>query len=171
MAGIEVRAGRAEDRGEIYGIHAAAFPSEMEARLVEALLDAGRGVVSLAAEVDGRLVGHVLFSPVTVERNEEASRGVGLAPVAVRPERQGQGVGGALIRAGIEACRSAGFDFVVVLGHTTYYPRFGFERALARGLKNEYGVDEEFMVLELRSGGLDGVGGLVRYAPEFAALG
>jgi putative acetyltransferase len=170
MVEMQVRAARAEDRDEIHAIHAAAFPSEMEARLVDALLDAGRGVASLAAEVEGRLVGHVLFSPVTVARNEQASRGVGLAPVAVLPDRQGQGVGGALIRAGIEACRSAGYDFAVVLGHTTYYPRFGFVRALNHGLENEYGVDEEFMVLELRSGGLEGVGGLVRYAPEFSEL-
>ena len=80
------------------------------------------------------------------------------------------GVGSRLIEAGLEACRAAGLPFVVVLGHEGYYPRFGFRRASERGLGNEYGADEAFMVLELRPGSLPSGGGLVRYAPEFAAF-
>ena len=147
-------------------MHAAAFPTDAEARLVDALRDARRAVLSLVAEHDGQVVGHVLFSPMHSNRGQ----GLGLAPVAVLPRDQRQGIGAALIRAGIEACRAAGFDYVVVLGDPGYYRRFGFRRALDLGLQNEYGAHDEFMVLELRLGGLAGVAGMVKYCSEFAAL-
>jgi putative acetyltransferase len=79
------------------------------------------------------------------------------------------GIGGQLIRDGLAAAAAADTTFVVVLGHPDYYPRFGFRRAAAVGLTNEYGADEAFMVLELRAGSLPTAGGLVRYGPEFAA--
>ena len=81
-----------------------------------------------------------------------------------------EGIGGRLIREGLAACERAGYGFVVVLGWPEYYPRFGFIRADRRGLGNEYGADEEFMVLELRSGSIPENGGLVRYGPEFAVF-
>jgi putative acetyltransferase len=112
----------------------------------------------------------VLFSPVEVDNSASNVRMVGLAPVGVLPEYQGQGVGSRLIRAGLEACREAGYDAVVLLGEPDYYSRFGFERASAHGFGNEYGVDHEFMVMELRSEALDGSGGTVRYRPEFGQL-
>jgi len=95
----------------------------------------------------------------------------GLAPAAVLPAHQGRGIGSALIRRGLEQCRSAGYGAVVVLGEPRYYSRFGFSRAAGRGLSNEYGAHDEFMVMELRAGALDGISGLVRYAPEFGATG
>lgn len=147
-------------------MHAAAFPSDAEARLVDALRAARRAALSLVAEHDGQVVGHVLFSPVKSNRG----RGLGLAPLAVLPRHQRQGIGAALIRAGIEACRAGGYDYAVVLGDPGYYRRFGFRRALDLGLQNEYGAQDEFMVLELRLGGLAGVTGLVKYCREFAAL-
>src|SRR4028119_2040745 len=85
-------------------------------------------------------------------------RVVGLAPIGVLPEYQGQGIGSRLIRVGLEACREAAYDAVVVLGEPGYYFRFGFERASGHGLGNEYGVDDYFMVAELRSEVLDGAG-------------
>jgi putative acetyltransferase len=96
---------------------------------------------------------------------------VGLAPVAVLPEWQRRGVGGRLVRAGLEACRERGFAFAVVLGHLEYYPRFGFIPASRYGLGNEYGAGDAFMALELRPGGLPPVGGLVKYDAEFAVFG
>jgi putative acetyltransferase len=90
-----------------------------------------------------------------------------LAPVGVLPRYQGKGVGSRLIRAGLVACREAGYDAVALLGEPDYYTRFGFDRASDHGLGNEYGVDEYFMVLGLRSGALDGARGTVRYRPEF----
>jgi len=86
----------------------------------------------------------------------------------VPPEFQRQGIGSKLIREGLERCRQAGYDAVVVLGDPAYYSRFGFVRAADFGLQNEYGVHDEFMVLPLRRGALDGVSGMVTYLPEFS---
>jgi putative acetyltransferase len=88
-------------------------------------------------------------------------------PVAVLPERQRQGIGSKLIREGLKQCKQAGYDAVVLLGYPAYYSRFGFSRAADAGLQNEYGVHDEFMVLALRDGALNGVSGLVKYLPEF----
>jgi putative acetyltransferase len=115
-------------------------------------------------------VGYVAFSPVRIDEETIAGIGLGLAPVAVHPDRQGRGIGGRLVREGLAACRRAGYGFVVVLGAPAYYRRFGFDRADLRGLGNEYGADEAFMVLELRDGAIPGRGGVVRYGPEFAGF-
>ncbi len=141
-----------------------------EALLVELLHTASAAVVSLvaAAQTDGRVVGHILFSPVQVDgRGSDPPIMVGLAPVGVLPEYQGRGIGSRLIREGLDACRKAGYGAAVVLGEPDYYSRFGFERASGKGLGNEYGVDEYFMVVELSNGALDGVSGTVRYREEF----
>lgn len=167
---LEIRSEVVGDRLAIVEVHASAFSTDAEARLVDALRAGGKASVSLVAELEGTVIGHVLFSPISVAPCAGVARGAGLAPLAVFPEHRRQGVGGKLIQAGIEACLRAGFDFVVVLGEPAYYRRFGFRRALDRGLRNEYGADEEFMVLELRPGALSGVPGLVKYAPEFAAV-
>ena len=154
-------------------MHLRAFADrEDEARLVEALHVADAAPVSLVA-VDGSsgdVVGHVLFSPVKIDNGGSGICVVGLAPVAVLPEYQRKGVGSRLIRAGLEACREAAYDAVVLLGEPSYYSKFGFRRAGAYDLSNEYGVDHEFMVVELRSGALAGSVGTVRYRPEFGQL-
>ena len=160
-------------------MHVAAFPSDAEARLVAALQASGNAPVSVVAEVDARVVGHVLFTPVSIQGASTPGPGgrpacrsacAGLAPLAVRPEFQRRGIGARLVEAGLHACRAAGFGSVVVLGDPRYYRRFGFRRALAHGLGNEYGVDEEFMVLELQPGALAGVFGVVKYGSEFAPV-
>ena len=156
------------DIAAIHAVHAAAFPTDGEARLVDALRSGGQAAVSLVAILGSHVVGHVLFSPVTLEGT---SGGVGLAPLAVLPAHQRKGIGGALIEAGIEACRNTGLQYAVVLGDPHYYGRFGFLRAMDAGLGNEYGVDEEFMVLELQHGALHGVRGVVKYRSEFSVLG
>jgi putative acetyltransferase len=151
-------------------VHQAAFPTDAEARLVDLLRANGRASVSLVADLDTAVVGHVLFSPVSVESVIVDVSGVGLAPLAVLPEHQQHGIGSRLVESGIRACRRAGFGFVTVLGDPQYYHRFGFQRALAVGLANEYGVDDEFMVVELRPGLLSNLRGRVRYGPEFSIL-
>jgi putative acetyltransferase len=148
----------------------AAFPTPAEAHLVGLLRDGGHLGVSLVAERDGEIVGHIAFSPVDVEGAAGEGGGSGLAPLAVLPAYQRQGIGGRLVREGLAACERMGSGFVVVLGEPEYYQRFGFTRADRRGLGNEYGADEAFMVLELRSGGIPADGGLIRYGPEFAAF-
>jgi putative acetyltransferase len=132
---------------------------------VEALRQAGKATISLVADLRGSIVGHVLFSPVSVE--QEPARGLGLAPVAVHPEWQRTGIGTALVQAGLAAAKARDFGFVVVLGAPAYYRRFGFSTASVFGLQNEYGADDPFMALELKPNALAGVSGLVKYAPEF----
>jgi putative acetyltransferase len=144
-----------------------AFGRAEEAVLVDALRTHDRMLLSLVAEADGRVVGHVAFSLVTV-----GSRiGVGLAPLAVLPECQRRGVGAALVRRGLAECRAAGHDFAVVLGEPAYYARFGFEPAARHGVRCEFDAPEDaFMLLALRPGALAGLAGVARYAPEFGAV-
>ena len=166
---LSIRHEHNEDIGVVYRVNAAAFPTETEARLVDSLRANGKAIVSLVAEEDGRVAGHILFSPVTVAGTD--SCGIGLAPLAVLPAYRNRGIGARLVNEGLAACREAGYGFAVVLGEPEYYRRFGFTRASERGLDNEYGVDSPFMVLELHPGTLPPHGGMVKYAPEFADLG
>ena len=167
---ISIRPEKPSDADAVCAVLEAAFPTKTESRLVNLLREHGKAQVSLVAEVDGKVVGHILFSPVSADSPAGTVWGTGLAPIAVLPSRQRQGIGKRLMEEGLAACRRAGFAFAVVLGDPEYYHRSGFERAGRYGLRNEYGVDEEFMALELRPGGLPNGGGLVKYAPEFAQL-
>lgn len=133
-------------------------------RLLEA---AGHATVSLVAEIGGRAVGHVLFSPVALDPEEPGFLCAGLGPVAVLPEFQRRGVGSALILAGLKESRDFGLSGVVLLGDPAYYSRFGFERASESGFRNEYGVDAPFQFIDL-SGKKSRHDALIRYGPEFA---
>ena len=146
-----------------------AFPTDAEARLVDQLRASGHAPVSLVAEAEDQIVGHILFSPVTIVSSNVSICGLGLGPLAVLPSHQRRGVGSALVREGLAICRKQGWAFVVVVGGPSYYQRFGFKSARNFRLKNEFGVDEEFLVLELKRGSLPPEGGLVRYGPEFDA--
>jgi putative acetyltransferase len=163
-----IRAERVDDAAAIYAVHAGSFPTDAEARLVELLRAADRLPVSLVAEVGGVVVGHVAFSPVTAS---SGAAGAGLAPVAVAEAHRRRGVAAELVRAGLEACRDAGFGWAVVLGEPAYYGRFGFRPACEFGLCDEYGGGPAFQAVELVCGALPAGAGLVRYAPEFASVG
>ena len=156
-----------DDPAAIRAVHRAAFPTPDEAQLVDWVRAGGRAVVSLVAEVDGSVVGHILFSPVTVESAAGVREGLGLAPMAVHPDHQRTGIGSAVVREGLEACRRAGCLFAVVLGHPTFYPRFGFRRGSDSGLTSEFGGDNSFMVIEFQPESLPSEGGFVRYGPDF----
>jgi putative acetyltransferase len=162
----------AEDYAAIHEVNALAFGREVEARLIEALRRMPDFIpeLSLVAVEDGRVVGHILFSPMAIETKEDAVPALALAVLAVRPESQNQGIGSQLVREGLERCRSLRHRIVVVVGHPPYYPRFGFSPARARGLDAPFPVpDEAFMVLELVPGALRGVAGMVKYPPPFDA--
>lgn len=168
---MRIRAERPDDISGIRQVNLAAFDTATEADLVDMLREEARPIVSLVAEDEGRITGHILFSPVTLT-SEPALRMMGLAPMAVMPARQRQGIGSALVRAGIEECRRLGCAAVVVLGHADYYPRFGFMPASSHfGLVSEYDVsDSEFMALELDAGILRDKAGTVRYHSAFASV-
>ena len=156
------------DADAVSEAHRRAFEGRTnESHIVQRLHDADKAVVSLVAVENGRIVGHVLFSPTSVVTQGNNATLAGLAPVGVLPENQNEGVGSSLIQQGLAECRDAGVDAVVVLGDPEYYSRFGFERASEYGLGNEYGADEGFMIKPLREGALDDVNGVVTYQPEF----
>jgi putative acetyltransferase len=164
---VAIRAEEPRDHARVHEIVAAAFGREDEARLVDALRGRVAPELSLVAEgADGTLLGHVYFSPVRVGRS--AKPAMALGPVAVDPGCQNRAVGSRLCRRGLEACRAIGEHVVFVLGHPTYYPRFGFRPARPHGLyyKNEH-FDAAFFVTELSPGALAGFEGEVCYRPEF----
>ena len=155
------------DREAVRRVNRLAFGRDDEAALVDALRDRGYARLSLVAEVGGSVVGHVLFSDLPIVTAGGTVAALALAPVAVEPEYQKRGVGAALIRAGLAACREAGHRVVVVLGHADYYPRFGFSAKLAEALSSPFSGRDSWMAAELVPGALDGVRGWVQYAPPF----
>lgn len=158
------------DQDAIARLTEAAFASPTEARLIDALRAQAEPFVSIVAERDGEIVGHIAFSPVCLDTDPGLIL-MGLGPMAVRPGLQRRGIGSALVREGLERCRALAARAVVVLGHPGYYPRFGFEPARAFGVDCEYDVPEEvFMLLELVPGSLRGKSGVVRYHAAFAAV-
>jgi putative acetyltransferase len=163
---IVVREETPEDLEAIREVNRQAFGQEDEARLVDALRDSGYVRLSLVAEEGGRIVGHVLFSDLPIVTPAVALHALALAPVAVVPNRQRQGIGSRLVREGLRACAAEGHSVVVVLGHADYYPRFGFSSRLAERLKSPL-AGPVFMALELVPGALADVVGQVRYPPPF----
>ena len=158
------------DRAAVRTVNEAAFETSAEARLVEVLRRRYPSLISLVAEVEGVVVGHILFSPVCLAGHARLNL-VGLAPMAVVPDHQRKGIGSALVRHGLAHCKARGSCAVVVVGHPEYYPRFGFVPAHRYGLECEYDVPADvFMVAELETGALDGLSGLVRYDDAFAGV-
>ena len=164
---VRIRPETADDIPAIHQVNVAAFGRSGEADLVDALRRREAYILSLVAEKDGQVVGHILFTPVRIV-GEQEWEAVALGPVAVLPDYQSRGIGAQLIRAGMAACHERGDDIVAVLGHPAYYPRFGFAPSARVGIKSEYNVpDEVFMITELRQGALAGRTGVVKYQPEF----
>jgi len=171
---IRIRSEIEADRNAVYTINAAAFPTAAEAKLVDRLRTNAQPVISLVAEdttmKDEAVVGHILFSPVSLD-SDPSLKIIGLAPMAVSPEQQRAGIGSALVNAGLQRCRAAGFGAVVVLGHAEYYPKFGFASSELFGIKSEYDVPSDvFMILELVGDYLRTQTGTIRYHPEFSRL-
>jgi putative acetyltransferase len=161
---------RTEDHADLDAIrkvHVESFPTHLEAQLVDELRDSGRLRISLVAEEEGKVVGHVAFSPVSLANTTD---GAGLGPVAVRSAFRKRGIAEKLIRDGLARCNTLQFGFVVVLGDPHYYGRFGFVPAARWGLSDEFRGGDAFQAMELRSGAIPSEGGLVHYPPEFNAV-
>jgi len=169
---VIIREERSSDIENIFQVNSEAFESPAEANLVNTLRSSGCDYISLVAKSDNKVVGHILFTPVKLSDSENNLKLIGLAPMAVLSQYQNKGIGSELVKAGLERCRSLGYNAVVVLGHPGYYPRFGFVPSIKYGIKSEYDVPGEvFMVLELVPGSLKGHEGIIKYHEAFSNAG
>ena len=166
---MHIRAEAPQDFASVHEINLAAFGGEGEARLVGLLREQADPLISLVADDEGNVVGHILFTPVSLPGSDCLA--MGLAPMAVAPMRQRSGIGSALVKAGLERCKELGAVAVVVLGHPEFYSKFGFSPADRFGLRCEYDAPAEaFMAIELRAGALRGASGTVKYHAAFSQL-
>lgn len=167
---VQIRLEKERDRDGVHAVNYSAFETRAEADLVDTLREQAVPHISLIAEDKGTVIGHIMFSPVSLSGHPKI-RALGLAPMAVTPKRQRQGIGTALVEAGLEHCKRGKFAFAVVLGHPRFYPRFGFRPAGQFGIDSEYEVPSEvFMALELEPGALKEKSGKVSYHTAFNDL-
>jgi putative acetyltransferase len=166
MSEVTIRLERADDGPAIHSVHEAAFERPDEADLIDQLRSEGVVLLSLVAEFEGRIVGHILFSRMSIETSPGEISAVALAPMAVLPEFQRRAIGGQMIRQGIDSLGGQGERIVIVLGHEHYYSRFGFSTEKASSLQSPF-PPEAYMAMELVAGALEGVRGKVRYAAAF----
>ena len=166
---FSIREEKPEDVAGIRLVNERAFKQPAEANIIDKLRQNCNGLLSLVAIEGDNIIGHVLFSPAVVNSDHGVVAGMGLAPMAVSPQHQRQGIGAALIKHGIARLRECGCPFVIVLGHEEYYPRFGFKPACQYGLQSqlENVPEEAFMVMILDEIAMQGTSGVARYKDEF----
>ena len=168
---MNIREEQASDIELIWKVNSEVFETEAEADLVNVLRSSGCTYISLVAETENNIVGHILFTPVELTGNENELKIMGLAPMAVLSQCQNKKIGTRLIKAGLERCRSLGYDAVVVLGHPDYYPKFGFVPSVKFGIKSQYEVpDEVFMAFELVPESLKCHAGVIKYHEAFNSV-
>lgn len=174
MDSFIIRPERPEDIDAIFEVNLQAFGQDGEARLVNALRADGdyNHELSLVAVSGGRIIGHILFPPITIVSDASETAALALAPLSVHQDFQCLGIGAALIEEGLKECQRLGHRIVIVVGHPTYYPKFGFAIARDFGIHAPFPCpDEAFMALPLETGALDGISGTVRYPGAFDATG
>ena len=166
---IEIREEKKEDYDAVQTVNDRAFGTPEEGRIVNKLRKICPGTLSLVAVSDEKIVGHIFFSPVMIDHQDTQVVGMGLAPMAVLPEFQNQGIGSSLVKEGLKRIKKTECPFIIVVGHIQYYPRFGFERGSKYGLRCQWDdvPDEAFMALILNISGMSGVSGVARYRDEF----
>jgi len=168
---ITLRFEKSRDCKDITRINDLAFGQKNEGILIEHLRKNRNFLpeLSIVAEKDGIIIGHILFFPIQIKSIDKSHKSISLAPMAVLPEYQNQGIGGKLVRYGLKKCREKGYKSVIVLGHPEYYPRFGFKKASKWGIRQPFDApDEAFMAIELVEDGLKGVSGVVEYPEEYS---
>ena len=174
MDSFFIRPERPEDIEAIFEVNLQAFAQDGEARLVNALRADGDydHELSLVAVSGDRIIGHILFPPITIVSESAETPALALAPLSVHQDFQCLGIGTALIEEGLKECQRLGHRIVIVVGHPSYYPKFGFTVARGFGINAPFPCpDEAFMALPLTSGALDGISGMVRYPLAFDATG
>ena len=167
---LEIRPESPKEYPEVYNVNLRAFNKHIEPNLVKAIRKSENYIaeLSLVAVFNNKVVGHIMFSTITIETGNGNIPVLSLAPLAVLPDYQNRKIGSELIKKGLEECKRLGFKIVVLVGHPNYYPRFGFVPARSVGLEAPFEVpDEAFMVLELCPGALKNIKGTVKYPPEF----
>jgi putative acetyltransferase len=165
---IEVE--RPRHRDGVRQVLLAAFATPGEADVVDSLRENCANYRALVGLIGKRVVGHVAFTPAQIVFDSgRVLSGMGLAPLAVLPDYQGQGGGSTLCKAGLAWMDVAKWPFVIVLGHPDYYPRFGFEPAARFGIRSAFPdvPEEAFMIRLLKGAGLSGSAGVAHYRPEF----
>jgi putative acetyltransferase len=162
--------GSLEERSAIRAVNTAALGGLYEADLIDKLRTDGNAIISLVAEIDAGIIGHIMFSRMWIRTSTGLASAVASAPVAVLPKHQRKGTGGRLIRHGLELLRSRGENVVIVVGHPDYYPKFVFSQEKASSLASSFPADA-FMAMELRAGAPDGIQGAVVYPPAFGIDG
>lgn len=171
---LKIRHENHDDFRHVFELNAIAFGQDNEAKLVDALRKNNAVFVpelSLVATYNNAIVGHILFTKISIkDNNGKLYECLGLAPMAVKPEFQKIGIGGQLIRKGLEVAKTLGFKAVIVLGHEHYYPKFGFKPAENWNIKAPFDVPSNvFMAIELEKDGLKNISGTVVYPKEFEA--
>ena len=164
---LEIRDERPDDMAAVRDLNRRAFGQDQEGKIVDALRSNGAALLSLVATLNGKVVGHIMYSPLSVGE----IMGAGLGPMAVLPENQHQGIGSKLVEAGNRKVKDAGYPFIILVGHPNFYPRFGFRPASAHDIRCEWEVpDNAFMLLVLDEAKMRGVSGLAKYRPEFSSV-
>lgn len=173
--GINIRKEQLKDREEIYNIIKESFKSAehsdgSEQDLVNRLSNSDSYIqeLSLVATCDKTIVGHIMFTKISIENKDLKAESLALAPLSVLPKYQRQGVGSKLISEGLSIAKNLGYKSVVVLGSEKYYPKFGFKEAEEFGINPPFDVpSKNFMVIDLEPASLKYVNGVVKYAKEF----
>jgi putative acetyltransferase len=174
MDSFFIRSELPEDTDAIFEVNYQAFAQDGEARLVNALRDDGDYLteLSLVAVSGDRIIGHILFPPISIVSDTAEIPALALATLSVHQDFQCLGIGTALIEEGLKECQRLGHRIVIVVGHPTYYPKFGFTVARDHGINAPFPCpDKAFMALSLARGALDGISGMVRYPHAFDATG
>ncbi len=164
---VEIREEHPGDVSAIRDLNKHAFGQDQEGNIVDALRSNGAVLLSLVATLNGQVVGHIMYSPISVSE----VNGAALGPMAVLPAHQRQGIGSELVEAGNRRLEESGCPFIIVVGHAHFYPRFGFRPASTCGITCEWEIpDDVFMVSVLDHAKMGGISGLAKYRPEFSTV-